>query len=153
MRNTVVTNCVPRLGSSASRASATARVRRVCPSASARRMLRDASISTGTSASRDPAGGRNTIGLKRNNTRAGSKPILRPLGLQLFRQRRLEVFERLRRLAAQVLPFRKILLERFGPGSRDGHRRRLLEREPAAAAFREGGIVPSRLIDEILRLP
>src|SRR6185503_10334834 len=193
---------------------------RVCPSASPRRMLRDASTRIGTMASRDPAGGRMAIGRNRHSTRitsattrsatsvprwprvsgdsgrryspyataaiaaasstashhgrgcakcinqsairnpqsamsrlllpgyrlevavdlflvagrrvvvgAGRQAILDLLLLDLLRQRRLDVVERLRRLPPHFLPLGEILLEGFGAWRRDAGAGRRLESE------------------------
>src|SRR4029450_11293625 len=85
--------------------------------------------------------------------RAGRQTILRALRLQLLRQRRLDVLERLRRLAAQLFPFREILLEGFGPRRGDRLARGFFERKPAAPAACQRRIVAPDLIDQILRLP
>ena len=67
-----VVKCEERARPSSFFSSMLARATRVWPSASASRMLRETSTSTGTIASRDPAGGRITIGRKRNSTSAAS---------------------------------------------------------------------------------
>src|SRR5580704_2040845 len=87
---------------------------------------------------------------------ARGEPIVRLLGLQLLRQRGLDVIENLRRLATQLLPFREVLLERFRTGRRYADAGRRLEGEAATAAAHEARIVAAHLVGErlgLLQLP
>src|SRR5438093_10191601 len=83
---------------------------------------------------------------------AGRQSILRSLGLQLFRERRLDGIERQGCLSPQIVPLRKILFERFGARRRYRHSSRFLECKAAVSAAGERRILATHLVDEILRL-
>src|SRR5262245_52118679 len=73
------------------------------------------------------------------------------LRLQLLRDRRLHVLERLRRVAAHLFPLGKILLEGFGAWRGQRHGVGRFEREPAAGAARVARVVAAHLLHEVLR--
>src|SRR6185503_9462613 len=83
---------------------------------------------------------------------AGGQAILDLLFLDLLRQRRFDIVERLRGLPPHLLPLREVLLERLGAGCGNAAAGRRLEGEAAAAAARQARIVAAHLVDEVLGL-
>src|SRR6516164_6810643 len=81
---------------------------------------------------------------------ARRETLLRFLRLKLLGERRLCILQRRGRLTPEVLPFRKVLLERLG--ARRRRRQPLpLEREPRAAAT-EARVLTPQLFHQLARL-